>query len=289
MVSFQDVAGSAPSRPWQHHCRMRLVVKLPSQFKGESAVFFDKKEINSLAEPFNLSLIGKFSHGRPSLDNLRWEFHTFGFKGSFTIGWLDSRHVLIRFDLEEDYIRLWLKGSWSLQGYLMRVFKWSVDFQLSAEPSVIPGWIALEGLPIHLFNKGSMFSIANLIGKPMKIDEPAANLSRPSVARICVEMDLLKELPSRIWIGIGDLPPYCSYCKKIGHDASEYQKLLLSKSLGREGVDHIAPGNEQKQQEAPTLSGKTKRITWATKDKLLSDTTAMLPQHSTSTGNLTAP
>lgn len=111
--------------------------------------------------------------------------------------------MLIRFDLEEDYIRLWLKGSWSLQGYLMRVFKWSVDFQLSAEPSVIPGWIALEGLPIHLFNKGSMFSIANLIGKPMKIDEPAANLSRPSVARICVEMDLLKELPSRIWIGIG--------------------------------------------------------------------------------------
>lgn len=37
----------------------------------------------------------------------------------------------------------------------------------------------------------------------MKIDGPTANLGRPSFARIFVEMDLLKELPARIWIGTG--------------------------------------------------------------------------------------
>lgn len=67
-----------------------------------------------------------------------------------------------------------------------------MDFQLSVEPSGIPTWIAIEGLTIHLFNKSSLFSIASLIGKPMKIDEPTANFSRPSVARVCVELDLLK-------------------------------------------------------------------------------------------------
>lgn len=85
----------------------------------------------------------------------------------------------------------------------MRLFKWTVDFQLSVEPVVIPTWIGLEGLSIHLFNKGSLFSIANLIGKAMKIDEPTANLTRPSVARICIEVNHLKNLPKRIWIGTG--------------------------------------------------------------------------------------
>ncbi|KAI5649765.1 hypothetical protein M9H77_35770 [Catharanthus roseus] len=108
-----------------------------------------------------------------------------------------------RFNLEEDY---------------MRAFKRSMDFQLSVEPSVIPAWIALECFPIHLLNKPTLFSIANLIGKPMKIDGPTTNLSRPSIARICVEMDLLKV-----------------------------------------GADYMAPGKELKQQEAPTLSGGTKR------------------------------
>lgn len=47
-----------------------------------------------------------------------------GFKGSFNIGWHDPRHILIKFDLEEDYMRLLLKCSWSLHGYPMRDFKW---------------------------------------------------------------------------------------------------------------------------------------------------------------------
>lgn len=80
----------------------------------------------------------------------------------------------------------------------MRFFKGTIDFKLSLEPFVIPTWIGLEGLLIHLFNKGTLFSIANLIRKPMKIDEPTANSSRPSVTRICIEIDLLKTLPNRI-------------------------------------------------------------------------------------------
>lgn len=85
----------------------------------------------------------------------------------------------------------------------MKVFKWLVEFQLCVEPSVIPAWISLEGFPIHLFNKAILFSIKNLLCKTIKIDEPTTNISRPSVARICIEVDLLKDLPTRIWIGTG--------------------------------------------------------------------------------------
>ncbi|KAI5649549.1 hypothetical protein M9H77_35554 [Catharanthus roseus] len=127
-----------------NHIFLSHTVKPPSQFKGELVVFFDIEEINSLTTRFNLCNWEVFI--RPSVHG---KFYILGFKGSFTIGWLDSRHVLIHFDLEEDYMRLWLKGSWSLQEYPMRVFKWSGNFQLSIEPSVILAWISPEAGKEH--------------------------------------------------------------------------------------------------------------------------------------------
>lgn len=136
---------------------------------------------------------------------------------------------------------------------------------------MIRAWIGFEGFPIHLFNKASFFSIANLVGKPIKIDEPTTNLSRASVARSFVEMDLLKELPARIWIGTGvgkgfwhstlyeDLPPYYSRCKKVGHDSSNCKKMLLVRYPEKDGVDPIAAGNEHKQHDTPAFS---REIRW---------------------------
>ncbi|VFQ90258.1 unnamed protein product [Cuscuta campestris] len=87
---------------------------------------------------------------------------------------------------------------------------------------------SLEGLPIHLFDSLALYSIANSIGKPLKTDAATASLSRPSVARICVEVDTSKELPHGVWIHLGqlifhqpinyeDLPEYCPSCKSFGH------------------------------------------------------------------------
>lgn len=71
------------------------------------------------------------------------------------------------------------------------MFKWSSSFHLVAKPSVLPTWMSLEGLPIHFFNKGVLFSIATATGKLFKIDEATANFIRPSVFRVCIEVDLL--------------------------------------------------------------------------------------------------
>ncbi|KAI5663102.1 hypothetical protein M9H77_22425 [Catharanthus roseus] len=43
----------------------------------------------------------------------------------------------------------------------------SPDFQLAAEPSTKPAWIDFEEIPIHLFNKGSLFSIARAVERPL--------------------------------------------------------------------------------------------------------------------------
>ena len=83
-------------------------------------------------------------------------------------------------------------------GCPMRVFKWSTSFHVDRESSLAPVWFNLAKLPVHLFDKQCLFQIVSCLGRPLFIDSATANLTRPSVARVCVEVDLLKELPSRI-------------------------------------------------------------------------------------------
>ncbi|VFQ69369.1 unnamed protein product [Cuscuta campestris] len=84
----------------------------------------------------------------------------------------------------------------------------------------------MEGLPIHIFDSSALYSIANLIGKPLKANNATIQLTRPSVARVFVELDLSKELPTSVWIHLGklsflqpihyeDLPAFCTSCTDI--------------------------------------------------------------------------
>src|SRR4051812_13507762 len=114
----------------------------------------------------------------------------------------------------------------------MRMFKWSADFRLECESLIVPVWISLPNLPLFLFNKSGLFSIGSLLGKPLTLDSATADLSRPSVARICVEIDLLKKLPTTVrldceapegfWQEViyEKLPSYCKTCKRFGHDSN---------------------------------------------------------------------
>lgn len=110
----------------------------------------------------------------------------------------------------------------------MKILKWTPDFTADHEPPVAPVWISFNHLPIHLFQKGPLMSLASLLGRPLRIDAATRTLSRPSVARVCVEVNLLRHLPNRIWIGHGDsgfwqsvtydnLPHYCTSCSRLGH------------------------------------------------------------------------
>ncbi|KAI5676347.1 hypothetical protein M9H77_07297 [Catharanthus roseus] len=87
----------------------------------------------------------------------------------------------------------------------------------------------LRGIADSLFQQIKLFSIARVIGKPLRIGKPTACLSRPSIARVCVKIDLLKPLPVRVCIGTSsrkgfwqpvaneNLPPYCSSCFCLVH------------------------------------------------------------------------
>ncbi|KAK4383893.1 hypothetical protein Sango_3110800 [Sesamum angolense] len=103
---------------------------------------------------------------------------------------LNFKHVLIRLSNEEDFSRIWLRGEWTFDSFHMRVFKWTPKFDPQIESPIAPVWIRLPALPVHLFEKNALFTLTTKIGKPLRMDEPTADLSRPDLARVCVEIDV---------------------------------------------------------------------------------------------------
>ncbi|KAL0312844.1 UNVERIFIED_CONTAM: hypothetical protein Sradi_5683700 [Sesamum radiatum] len=99
--------------------------------RGTRAINFTAKETAMLAVSFKFALIGKFSHGYPSMQSIRTYFSRLGLRGAYSIGVINVKHILIKLGNEEDYSRLWIKQILFLDGFPHRVFKWTPDFLVS--------------------------------------------------------------------------------------------------------------------------------------------------------------
>jgi hypothetical protein len=125
----------------------------------------------------------------------------------------------------------------------MRVFKWTPHFHINEESSIGPVWVNLPMLSFHLYGEPSLLSITGQIGTFLKLDKATINLFRPSLARICIEVDLLKVLSRRFWIWNGssarkgfwqdiiyeDLPLFCNHCLRLGHSRDTCTFLVPNK------------------------------------------------------------
>ncbi|KAK6161495.1 hypothetical protein DH2020_004876 [Rehmannia glutinosa] len=193
---------------------------------------FSEVESNNLAKKWDLALVGKFSQGLPDMNSMRVFFDSLKMLGSVDIRILNLRHVLFKFSHASDLAKVWLRPVWHINSYTMRMFKWSPSFSVRKESSIIPVWLKLPGLPIHLFDKDALFSIANLIGQPIQIDKATAALTKLSFARICVGLDVSIPPKEFITLKIGNdireqkvvyekIPKFCQGCFHAGHDISQ--------------------------------------------------------------------
>ena len=144
----------------------KIQITQASVYKGEAAVVFSKADADRLAAPFRWALVEKFSHGRPSLETTRKFFASLNLKDQVSIGLMDYRHALIKCTAEVDFNRIWMRGVWQLGKYPMRVFRWTRDFHVHRESSLVPVWVTLPALPIHYLDKHSLFSILSPVGRP---------------------------------------------------------------------------------------------------------------------------
>lgn len=69
----------------------------------------------------------------------------------------------------------------------MHIFQWSPYFFVDKESSIVQVEVSFLRLPVHLFQKDALLSIAQLVGHTLWLDDATAKLKRPSIARVPVE------------------------------------------------------------------------------------------------------
>ena len=102
-------------------------------------------------------------------------------------------------------------------------------------------WIRLPGLPVIYWGARTLSRIVSAIGVPLFADECTTKQSRISFARVLVEVDITKPLPTSIkYINEnGDnmeqkvtydwVPFFCSKCQKVGHKCSTKRPVVVQK------------------------------------------------------------
>ncbi|KAJ6810902.1 uncharacterized protein M6B38_105030 [Iris pallida] len=137
----------------------------------------------------------------------------------------------------------------------MRVFRWDPSFIPNRESAITLVWVSLSGLPIHLFAKEAIFAIAQGIGQPLLIDRATAQRSRPSKARVLIELDSSKPLPPvRLILPYGNsawqqikyerIPLYCDHCYHQGHSVGNCKRRK-----DREEVANTGKGKKKRRKD----------------------------------------
>ncbi|KAH0705479.1 hypothetical protein KY289_010555 [Solanum tuberosum] len=224
--------------------------KKPNLVGGIPTISWTASEIQrmNILENLQFAVVGKFSYGAPDIYELRSLIpKQCGITGACQIGYLRNRHILMRFDCMEDYIKILSKTSYYIIAkdgfaYQMRPFIYDANFKASEETTKATTWISFPDLLPTFFVKEVLFSFASVVGKPLQLDLATINKTRPSCARVKVQVDLLAEKPEFVQMQLEDentlenrvvtvkiqydsLLAYCKNCKLQGHSEEECRVL----------------------------------------------------------------
>ncbi|KAH0651903.1 hypothetical protein KY284_031815 [Solanum tuberosum] len=223
-------------------------------------------------------------HGEPSIT---WKASEAipgqcGIKSECTIGVLDTRHILIRLTTMEDYVHLLSSSAFYVKAkesyWQMRTLKWDPWFEPDVETTIGIAWISFPDLPPNFFAKEAIFSIANAVGKSLTVDMATKNQTRPSCARVKIEVDLIAKLPQRVRINeeddiIGEvkskwikvqydyIPKYCKECCLQGHDEHNCWTIHPELYEAKREYGQQREGKEDLQNMIGTVADQRKMLT----------------------------
>ncbi|CAI0423093.1 unnamed protein product [Linum tenue] len=138
---------------------------------------------------------------------------------------LNNETFLVTFSNDQDYLSAITGGPWVILDHYLLVHQWTPHFRSTDKPhrSVV-AWVQFPDLPVHFYHREVLFAIGNLVGRTVKLDYHTETLQRGKFARIAIELDMTKPLPTRIYLDgawqqvlYENLPQICYECGKIGH------------------------------------------------------------------------
>lgn len=120
---------------------------------------------------------------------------------------------------------------------------WKEQFNMVTEDvTVSPVWICLFSLPSEYLDLNTLTDIGNTPGEFVKVSKQTKSHQYTSFSRICVYLDLLKELPKAIflhwedeeWLQLIDyeqLPFRCRFCHEYGQPGRNHPKMAKQASI----------------------------------------------------------
>lgn len=145
----------------------------------------------------------KFLRQHPSLDAIRAFIHSpWGLSATSVVSSLKRhRNVFVRMSSEMDFVKALSKESCKVNGVIYHAFHWTPDFDEDHEPSCIPVWISLPGLPPNYCQEYFLRIFTAPIGQFIRRDNPTCCATRTDGVRVCLEIDAAKDPISYFWIG----------------------------------------------------------------------------------------
>ncbi|RAL42524.1 hypothetical protein DM860_011142 [Cuscuta australis] len=253
------------------------------KFKGLPCISFSKEEVETLAaKPHSLKLLQRY---HPDTTERTMESSSSNPRSRV------STHILLNFSSDDDFHRCFKRREWSLGAYKMLISKWTPNFDPNVESPIMPIWISIKNLPIHFHAKESLMQIARIFGNPIKLDSTTENFGRPSIARICVEVDISQPQTNKFFILNGEqpvlleafyeeVPLFCPECKAISrHKEScthfkhaDSQTKVQARSLDRNipkgsGKEPVKKQFQQKTDKTPVPSTSLSQTSQTLQDK----------------------
>ncbi|KAF5467767.1 hypothetical protein F2P56_011985, partial [Juglans regia] len=137
---------------------------------------------------------------------------------------------------EEDCNKALSREVNDIDGVPYRPFHWTPDFKEEQEPSIVPVWIVLPGLPPNYYHESFLKILTAPIGRFIRSDNSTRCVTWTDGTRICVEMDVAKKPLPYFWIGMPGLgtsrkqeiiyetlPAFCSKCQIQGHNLKTFR------------------------------------------------------------------
>lgn len=121
-------------------------------------------------------------------------------KESVKVAYFDNNHVYLNFANKVDYNHILFKNFIHFGDSLMKVLKCSSNIKLEKETPIAPVWILIHQLPWNLFLWDVISRMLNSVGAAIASYMAIYFKSRGNVAKIKVEIDLLKSKQYQIWL-----------------------------------------------------------------------------------------
>ncbi|XP_019241257.1 PREDICTED: uncharacterized protein LOC109221251 [Nicotiana attenuata] len=203
----------------------------PTIVDGNVVIQLDPVETAKEVEKWKHSLIVAVLGEIPGYNQMKRYINHNWSKASWSeLFWHEKGYFIAKFKEEDDLKEVLYGGPYTINNRPIILKKWSLDVEFdTAFLKEIPLWVSFPNLPMAYWGKESLSRLGSAIGVPLFADECTANQSRISFARMLIEVNITKPLPTGVTIQdpSGKMykqvvrfewqPEFCSDCQQLGH------------------------------------------------------------------------